>query len=131
MSTFDNSNFEKYKTEAKEKWGATSAYKEYEENAKNHSEQKQNELAEGMQHIMAEFAICMKNNETHDSVEAQNLVKKLQNYITDNYYHCTNEVLADLTQMYVEDERFKNNIDKFADGTAEFIRKATGFFCSK
>ena len=54
--------------------------------------------------------------------EAQNLVKKLQNHITENYYNCTNEILVGLGQMYVADERFKKNIDKHADGTAEFVR---------
>ena len=124
MKVFDNSEFEKYKAEAGEKWGKTSAYKEYAEKTKNYSGQKRNELAEGMDLIMAEFAGFMRKGETPDSAEAQKLVKKLQNYITDNYYLCTNEILAGLGEMYVADERFKNNIDKHADGTAEFIREA-------
>ena len=52
------------------------------------------------------------------------LVKELQDYITENYYTCTNEILAGLGQMYVADERFKANIDKNGDGTAEFVSKA-------
>ena len=54
----------------------------------------------------------------------QNLVKLLQDHITENYYNCTDEILAGLGQMYVADVRFKNNIDKHGDGTAEFIREA-------
>ena len=99
MIAFDNSEFEKYKTEAKEKWGKTDAYKEHEEKTKNYSKQKWNDIAEGMEHIMTEFALCMKKNECPDSTEAQNLVKMLQNYITENYYHCTNEILEGLGQM--------------------------------
>lgn len=129
MKTFDNSEFEKYKAEAKEKWESTSAYKEYEKKTNNYSEQKWNNLAEGMDHIIAEFAVCMRNEETPDSVEARKLVKALQKHITENYYLCTNENLAGLGQMYVADERFKNNIDKHADGTAEFIREAVEFYC--
>ncbi len=131
MAAFDNSEFEKYKTEAKEKWGETPAYKEHAEKTKNYSRQKWNNLAAGMNHIMAEFAVCMKNAEMPDSVEAQNLVKTLQNHITENYYLCTNEILSGLGQMYVADERFKNNIDKHADGTAAFISKAIGIYCGK
>ena len=57
------------------------------------------------------------------------LQKKLQNYITENFYTCTNEILASLGQMYVADERFKNNIDKHSVGTTEFVSKAIEEFC--
>ena len=131
MKAFDNSEFEKYKAEAREKWGETDAYKEYAERTKNYSKQKWNDLAEGMDHIMAEFALCMRRDEMPDSAATQNLVKTLQNYISENYYLCTNEILASLGQMYVADERFTNNIDKHADGTAAFICEAIAVYCSK
>ena len=131
MSAFETSEFEKYKAAAREKWGKTDAYKEYAERTENYSKQKWNDLAEGMDHIMAEFALCMKKVESPDSTEAQNLVKKLQNHITENYYLCTNEILASLGQMYVADERFTNNIDKHADGTAAFICEAIEVYCRK
>ena len=131
MTAFDNSEFEKYKAEAQEKWGKTDAYKEHAERTKNYSRQKWNDLTEGMDHIMAEFAVCMKNGETPDSIGAQNLVKTLQNHITENYYLCTNEILAGLGQMYVADERFKSNIDKHADGTAAFISEAIEAYCNR
>ena len=131
MSAFDNSEFEKHKVEAQEKWGTTDAYKEHEEKTKNYSNQKWNDLAAGMDRIMAEFALCVINGKTPNCNEAQNLVKMLQNYITENYYLCTNEILAGLGQMYVADERFKNNIDKHASGTATFICEAIEVYCKK
>ena len=131
MSTFDNSEFEKYKVEAQEKWGKTDAYKQHAEKTKYYSEQKWNDLAEGMDQIMAEFAFCMEKGERPDSTEAQNLVKMLQNHITENYYICTNEILMGLGQMYSADERFKNNIDKHANGTAAFICEAIKVYCRK
>ena len=73
----------------------------------------------------------MKNGEEPDSAEAQNLVKLLKSHITENYYLCTNEILAGLGQMYVADERFRNNIDKNADGTAAFICEAIEVYCRK
>ena len=130
MNAFDNSEFEKYKSEVKEKWGETSAYTEYTEKTSDYSKEKWNNLSEGMEHIMAEFAVCMKK-ERPDSDEAQNLVKMLQNHITANYYLCTNEILSGLGQMYVGDERFKSNIDKHSSGTAEFISKAIKIYCVK
>ena len=131
MKAFDNSEFEKYKAEAKEKWGKTDAYKEHAQRTKNYSKQKWNDIAAGMDHIMAEFALCMGKDESPDSTEAQNLVKMLQNHITENYYLCTNEILAGLGQMYIADERFRNNIDKHADGTASFISEAIEAYCNR
>ena len=131
MRAFDNSEFEKHKAEAKEKWGKTDAYKEHTEKTKHYSKDKWDSLAGEMNDILAEFALCMKNDKGPDSAKAQNLVKMLQNHITENYYCCTNEILAGLGQMYVADERFKNNIDTHADGTAEFICEAIEVYCRK
>ena len=129
MNAFDNTKFENYKEEVKEKWGNTEAYKEYSEKSKKYSKENFNALTDGMNDIMGEFAICMNSGLEFDSTDAQNLVKKLQGYITENFYTCTNEILAGLGLMYVADERFKNNIDKHSIGTAEFISKAIEYYC--
>ncbi len=131
MKTFDNSEFENYRQEVKEKWGSTDAYKEHTEKTKDYSKDKWNNLADKMNEILAEFSVCMKNGATADSAEVQSLVKMLQSHITENYYLCTNEILAGLGQMYVADGRFRNNIDRHADGTAAFIREAIEIYCSK
>lgn len=131
MTAFDNSEFENYKAEVKEKWGNTDAYKEHSEKTKDYSKDKWNSLADGMNDILAEFSVCMKKGSTPDSAEAESLVKKLQSHISDNYYTCTKEILFGLGQMYVFDERFRNNINKHGDGTAEFIKSAIENYCSK
>ena len=71
--------------------------------------------------IFAEFATCKDSSASADSAEAKALCAKLQAHITENYYTCTVEILAGLGQMYVTDERFKKNIDKYGEGTAEFV----------
>ncbi len=126
MNAFDNTKFENYKNEVKEKWGDTQAYKEYSQ--KTYTRDNFNALGEGMENILEEFAICLNSGATPDSKDAQSLVEKLQNYITENFYTCTNEILAGLGQMYVADERFKNNIDKHSVGTADFISKAIEYY---
>ena len=129
MKAFDNSEFEKYKSEVKEKWGNTDAYKEYREKTKDYSADKQRGLAEGMDNIMKDFSLCMKADNVPDSAEAQALVKTLQSHITENYYTCTKEILFGLGQMYVADERFRNNIDKHGTGTADYICRAIEAYC--
>ena len=129
MSAFDNSKFEAYKAEAKERWGSTDAYEQHEEKTKNYTKSKWNALAGEMNDIFAAFALCKKNGDTPDSTEAQNLVNALQTHITGNYYSCTKEILAGLGQMYVVDERFRNNIDTNGSGTAQFVAEAIEVYC--
>ena len=123
------SAFDKYKAEAQKKWGNTDAYQQHAEKTKDYSKEKWNSLAADMDQIMADFALCMKQGEPADSSRAQDLVKTLQNHITENYYHCTDQILAGLGQMYVADERFQNNIDKHAPGTAVFVCEAITAYC--
>ena len=129
MTAFDNSKFEQYKAEAREKWGKTEAYQEHAEKTRGYSKDKWNSLAAGLDAIMGQFAESMKRGDAPDSDAAQNLVKALQSHITENYYTCTKEILFGLGQMYVADDRFRQNIDKHADGTATFIRDAITIYC--
>ena len=113
-----------YKTEVRARWGNTDAYREHEQKTKNYTKEKWSEANDGMMAIFAEFAACRASGASVDSVETQELVAKLQAHITENYYTCTDEILAGLGQMYVSDERFKKNIDKYGDGTADFVADA-------
>jgi hypothetical protein len=81
--------------------------------------------------IFAEFAKCKNKGFATNSPEVQSLVVKLQEYITQNYYTCTNEILAGLGQMYAADERFKENIDKSGEGTAKFVSGAIAIYCKE
>ena len=120
-----------YKTETRTRWGNTDAYREHEQKTKNYTKEKWAEANDGMMAIFAEFAACKQNGANADSVEAQALVAKLQAYITANYYNCTDEILAGLGKMYVADERFKNNIDKYGEGTAEFASEEIRIYVEK
>ena len=117
-----------YEIETRDRWGNTDAYREHEKKTKNYTQEKWTEANEGLMAIFASFAICKNNNLLPSSPETQELVCKLQNFITANYYTCTDEILAGLGKMYVCDERFKKNIDKHGEGTAEFTSKAIAIF---
>ena len=113
-----------YETEARSRWGATEAYREHEQKTKNYTKEKWAEANDGLMAIFAEFAACKDSGASSDSAEAQVLVSKLQAHIAANYYTCTDEILAGLGKMYIADERFKKNIDKCGEGTAEFVAEA-------
>lgn len=121
----------KYHTEARERYGGATAYREHEQKTKNYTKEKWAEANDGLMAILAEFAVCKQSGAGVDSNEAQALVAKLQAHITANYYTCTDEILAGLGKMYVANERFKKNIDKYGEGTAEFATDAIEVYCRK
>ncbi len=133
MNTFNNNEYEtarrQYAEEAKKRWGNTDAYKENEQKFAGCSAEKLNDVYAGLNAVLAEFA-AIKDRATPESEAAQMLVKKLQEYITENFYTCTPEILKGLGQMYVGDDRFRTNIDKNGAGTAEFISKAIEIRCN-
>ena len=125
---YDNSEQERYAAEAKERWGKTDAYREYEVKGKS---QKENRFAgEAMIDIFREMGQI--RDLSPEAPEAQALAAKLQNHITANYYTCTKQILAGLGQMYVADERFKANIDAAGgEGTAEFAAKVIQIYTAE
>ena len=133
MNVFDNSEFEEkrneYAKEARKKWGDTAAYKEYAEKTADYSEDKRKQVNAAMDERIAEFADSKRNGFAPESQKTQALVKKWQDFITENYYTCTKEILVGLGEMYVADERFQKNIDRHGDGTAQFMSDAIKVYC--
>lgn len=133
MSVFDKNEYEtarrQYAEEAKQRWGSTDAYKESEQKTAGYSDDKWDDVNAGLNAVFADFAL-IKDSETPESEAAQTLVKRLQNYISGNFYTCTKEILAGLGQMYTADERFKANIDKNGKGTADFVSEAIKIYCA-
>ena len=120
-----------YKIESRSRWGNTDAYREHEQKTKNYTKEKWKEVNDGLMAIFAEFASVKDSGMSADSIEAQSLVAKLQTHITANYYTCTDEILAGLGKMYVADERFKKNIDKYGEETAEYVGMAISHYKSE
>ena len=135
MSAFDNSEYEnarkQYETEVKQRFGKTDAYKEHEKKTADYTKEKWQDVNDGLMTVFVKFAECKQAGYTPDSNETQALAKELQVYISENYYTCTNEILSGLGQMYVADERFKNNIDKHTRGTVKFVREAIEIYCNQ
>ncbi len=123
FKAFDSSTMDEYKAEVKARWGNTDAFKESE--ARGDSPERQRELECGMNEIIGEFAAAMMSGQE----DTDALAEKLQNYITQTQYTCTDGILMCLGEMYVADERFRQNIDRHGEGTAQFIRDAVVSYC--
>lgn len=130
FEVFGKSEIEKYKAEIKAKWGNTKAYQEYKQKDIARNGGSYSKIANELLTIFSELGEL--KHLTPNADEVQNKIVALQKFITDNYYVCTDKILSGLGEMYVGDERFKNNIDKAGGaGTADFVKQAIAVYCSK
>lgn len=130
FSAFDRTKIDEYAKKAREQWSDTDAYKEFIEKTKDRTQEEDELLAEGFMSLFVEFG-TMKN-ESPDSDKAQLQVKKIQDYITEHLYTCTNTILASLGKMYAGGGELTDNIDNSCgNGTAAFVAKAIEFYCAK
>lgn len=130
FTPFDTSKMDEYAARAKAAYGKTSAYKEFTEKTKNCTGEEMQHMGMQMMEIFAEFGAMRESAPESDKVQAQ--VQKLQDFITEHYYTCTDEILAGLGAMYIADAEFSANIDKAAGaGTAAFVSRAIEVYCRR
>lgn len=130
FSVFDTRKIDEYSERAKEQWGKTDAYKEFEEKSKDWTEETEKGIANDFMKMFVVFG-SMKEKDPAD-VEVQEQVKKLQDYITEHFYNCTPQILAGLGRMYNGGGEFTENIDNAGgEGTAEFTARAIEIYCGK
>ena len=128
FSTFDQTKQQQYADEAKRRWGATDAYREYETRTRDRHPDEMQAAGDGLMAIFAEFG-AIRHMQSH-CAEAQALTGKLQRYITDHFYTCTNDILRGLGQMYAAGGDMTDNIDKAGGkGTADFASQAIAVYC--
>ena len=126
FSAFDDHEVKAYEAEAKERWGSTAAYREFEE--KKASGADFDERGRKLMELFAHFGPLKELSPSDPAVQEQ--VAALQAMITQNFYTCTPEILKGLGAMYTADERFRKNIDRAGgEGTAEFVGKAIEVYC--
>lgn len=130
FSAFDTTKIDEYTKQAKARWGNTTEYKEFERKSQGRSEEEERGVIEQFMQIFVEFGKLRDKDAA--APEVQSMVKRLQDYITHNYYTCSEEILAGLGQMYAAGGEFTANIDQVGgNGTAAFTAEAVRVYCSK
>ncbi len=130
FKAFDSAKLDEYSRRAKEQWGKTPEYKEFEEKSKNRTKDGENRIMADFMKIFEEFG-AMKEKDPA-SAEAQAQVKKLQGFITEHFYKCSDDILLSLGKMYAGGGEFTENIDSAGgSGTAEFTCRAIEIYCGK
>ena len=123
FTAFDTTKIDEYAAQAKASWGNTAEYREFEEKSKGRTPQEEKTLSVQMMAIFAEFGRLREG--APDSEPAQALVRKLQGFITEHFYTCSDEILSGLGKMYADGGDFTKNIDAAGGaGTAAFVNKA-------
>ena len=129
FSAFDTKKMDEYTAQAKAYWGNTPEYREFEQKSKDRSRAESAELNRRMMQIFAEFGTVKDGDPA--SEEAQALVRKLQDFITEHFYTCSGKVLSGLGKMYAAGGEMTENIDKAGgEGTAAFVSDAIRVFCA-
>lgn len=130
FSAFDKTEAKRLAEEAKQKWGKTAAYAEYEKNTEGKTDMQMNEKEAA---LMQQFSEIGKLKDfAPESEEAQAAAESLRQFISKNFYNCTPEIFEGLGEVYIADDRFKANIDAAGgEGTAEFISRAIKAYCEK
>ena len=130
FSAFDTKKLDEYAARAKEAWGDTPAYKEFEQKAKGRTDTENAELNRQMMAIFADFGAIRDTDPAGEAAQA--LVRRLQDFISAHYYNCTARILSGLGQMYAAGGEMTENIDRAGGkGTAEFSAKAIAVYCAK
>ena len=130
FTVFDTSKIDKYAAEAKAVYGQTAEYKEFEEKSKGRTNEETQKLNVQMTAIFSEFGSMRETPPESENAQAQ--VKKLQEFITENFHACSDKVLYELGNTYVENGDFIENIDKVGgEGTAVFVFEAIKKYCGK
>lgn len=131
FDAFDRKDFEEkrqaYAQEAKARWGNTDAWAESQKKTGAYGKEDWDRVNREGEAILDRFAAL--GDLPPESPQAQELVRAWQEHITRNYYHCTKEILSGLGQMYLADDRFRENLDSHGPGTAERLAKAIEVYC--
>lgn len=127
FKVFDTTKIDEYSKRAKEQWGQTSEYKEFEEKTKNWTKDDEATVANEFMQLFVEFGQMKEMDPEDEQVQLQ--VRKLQDYITDHFYTCSDKILCGLGRMYAGGGELTENIDDVGGvGTAEFASKAIDIF---
>lgn len=130
FTAFDTQKIQEYTRQAKQQWGATSAYKEFEQKTAHQTAQEAANMGSRLMEILAVFGGMQHKSPAAPAVQTQ--VKALQAFITEHYYTCTKEIFAQLGQMYGAGGAFTENINAVGGpGTAEFAAKAIEVYCKE
>ncbi|MDK8239026.1 MerR family transcriptional regulator [Gemella morbillorum] len=116
FSGFRYQDNEKYKQAAIDMYG-----KEVIEEAIEKQKGKEQEIADGFNEIFFAFSENISKEISATSKENIDLAEKLHKHLCKYAFDCPIDVFSSIGHGYVQNIEFKNNLDKFGDGTAQYV----------
>jgi len=127
---FSEDDYRKYMDEAKQKWGDTQAWKQSQERTKNFKKEDWDKLKEDGVAFMKKWAAAKEAGEDIKGPVAQSLVDEQYAGLR-LFYEPNVPMFRNLASMYVDDQRFADNYDKYTPGLAIFVRDAIHHWCDR
>jgi len=121
---FDGFDPTQYEAEVEQRWGDTPAYKQSMERTKRYSKADWAQIKLEGDANTAQFVAAMEAGLPANSPEAFEAAAEHHRQLEKWFYDAPLEMYATLSDMWVDDPRFKKNIDKKHAGLAEYQRDA-------
>lgn len=127
FSNFNSKQIDEYAAQARATYGKTEAYKEYEQRFLTRDTDDQARAGQGLMALLSRFGSHLGEDPASPAVQA--LVGELQDYITQHFYTCTDQILASFANLYDGGGKFTANIDQVGGpGTAHLAAEAIRIF---
>ncbi len=131
MTTHDDHNSgiqNPYQDEARERWGHTDAWKQSQERVGKMSKEQFVAVGKEADDITKQIVALKDAGKVPSDPAVLTLVARHYNWLR-HFYEPSHEMYRGLGDMYVQDERFAANYDKYGVGTAQFMRDAMHAYC--
>lgn len=132
MSTKEKFNGFTYHDNQKYKQAAVDLYGEdVIEQAIERQRGKEQEIADGFNEIFFAFSKNMSNGLNALNKENIELAQRLHKHLCEYAFDCTIDVFSSIGFGYVQNEEFRDNLDKFGKGTAQYVCDAIQHYVKK
>lgn len=122
---FKKEDLNKYENQAVEKYG-----KETIDESKRRQTGREEHVAEKFNNVFRSMAKFKNEDIAIEEKEVQSKVDDLYNHMNEYAFDCSVEVFSYIGKGYSQNPEFKNNIDKFGEGVAEYTSKAIEKYCN-
>lgn len=128
FENFKIGELDDYSAQAQALYGETDAYRESQEKAKGRTKEQEADLGKRTMEMFTKLGQLKHLSPDHR--EVQTWVKNLQDFFTEHFYTCTNQILLGLGDLYAGGGSMTENIDNAGGkGTGEFAREAIRVYC--
>jgi DNA-binding transcriptional MerR regulator len=115
---------EDYAEEVEQRWGGTEAYRQSQRRVAAYTKEDWQRIRAEEEEVRANLAAAFAAGLAPDSDDAMAAAEAHRQHISRWFYECSYDIHRGLTDMYVNDDRFRAHYDALVPGLARFIRES-------